>query len=377
MRIGFDAKRFFNNYTGLGNYSRTLLKSLLKIQLDNSYILYSPKKPKVTNTEIFLQKDRCQIKSSDKLFWREYGIVSDLKGDKIQIYHGLSNEIPIGIHKTLIKSMVTIHDLIFKIYPNTYNYFDTKIYDFKFKYACKNANKIVAISESTKKDIIQYYNVPTEKIEVVYQACNSLFYNLQTREQVKENLKGYNLPSTFILYVGSVIERKNLLTIVKALEKVNPATRVPLVIVGKGRDYKKKIEQYIQDKNLGEYFIWLDSLDDNRHLQALYQMAQLFIYPSIYEGFGIPVVEALLSKTAVITSNVSSLPEAAGPNSICIDPQDEVLMKESIELVLTNEGLREKMIEKGYKYAITKFNSEKCAKEIMELYDDLIFENRD
>tara|TARA_Y100000589_G_C27198499_1_gene648235 strand:+ start:11002 stop:12129 length:1128 start_codon:yes stop_codon:yes gene_type:complete len=374
MKIGFDAKRFFNNNTGLGNYSRTLLKNILKVQPQNKYILYSPNKDQRSDSETLLQSKNIAVKSSGKLFWRERGIVSDLKNDGVQLYHGLSNEIPVGIHKSGIKSVVTIHDLIFKIYPKTYNYFDAKIYDFKFKYACKNANRILAISESTKNDIIQFYNVPPERIEVVYQACNPVFYSLQSTEDVFENLKEYKLPPRFMLYVGSVIERKNLLTIVKAQEQVNTSIRVPLVIVGSnGGAYKKQVERYIKNKNLEECFVWLENLNNNNHLQALYQKAELFIYPSIYEGFGIPVVEALLSKTPVITSNVSSLPEAAGPDSICIDPQDEGLMKDSIEQVLSNHLLSQRMVDKGYDYAIKNFGGISCAQKVIDLYKKLVF----
>ena len=372
MKIGFDAKRFFNNNTGLGNYSRTLLKNILKAQPENAYILYSPNTAQHSVSEKFLHGKNIAVKSSGKFFWRERGVVSDLKSDGVQLYHGLSNEIPFGISKSGIKSIVTIHDLIFKIYPKTYRYFDTKIYDLKFKYSCRNANRILAVSESTKRDIIQFYNIPPEKIEVIYQACNPVFYSLQSTENVLENLEKYKLPIRFMLYVGSVIERKNLLTIVKAQEQINTANRIPLVIVGEGGAYKKKVKQYIQDKNIGDYFIWLDSLENDEHLQALYQKAELFIYPSIYEGFGIPIVEALLSKTPVITSNVSSLPEAAGPNSICIDPYDEKLMKESIELVLTNDSDNHEMVEKGYRYALANFDGEKCAKKVLELYNKIL-----
>ena len=368
MKIGFDAKRFFNNNTGLGNYSRTLIKNLVKIKAANEYVLYTPKRSKISLSKSSTKEDNFNVKSSDKLFWRERGIISDLQNDGVQLYHGLSNEIPFGIHKTGIKSIVTIHDLIFKIYPKTYKYFDTKIYDFKFKYACKHANKVLAISESTKKDIIQFYSVPAEKIEVLYQACNPLFFTLQANEEVEANLLEYKLPKRFMLYVGSVIERKNLLTIVKAQEQINPDIRIPLVIVGKGGAYKKKVEQYILNKKLEEHFVWLDNLENNTHLQALYQKAELFIYPSIYEGFGIPVVEALLSKTPVITSNVSSLPEAAGPNSICIDPKNKLLMKESIQNILTQPFLKQEMEEKGYAYAKANFEGGECAQKLLDIY---------
>ena len=299
------------------------------------------------------------------------GVVKDLKRDGIDLYHGLSNEIPFGIPHSGVKSIVTIHDLIFKIYPNTYRYIDSKIYDFKFKYACRNADRIIAISESTKADIIRFYDVPSQKIEVIYQACDPLYYHLQTKNQIEVVLKRYNVPSRFMLYVGSVIERKNLLTILKAQERLDAKLRIPLVIVGKGDTYQKKVEHYIKVNRLENHVLWLSNISDNLDLQALYQAADIFIYPSVYEGFGIPVVEALLSKTPVITSNCSSLPEAAGPNSICIDPNNVDAMARAMTDIFTNETLRESMIREGFIYAQDKFNGMSNANKVMNLYQNV------
>ncbi len=371
MKIGFDAKRLFNNFTGLGNYSRSLVTNIQKVNSTHEYVLYSPRLSENTDAQYFINNPSFQIQNSSKLFWRERGIIKDLKKDGINIYHGLSHEIPMGIQHTKVKSVVTIHDLIFKIYPKTYNFFDTKIYDFKFKYACNHSNKIIAISESTKNDIIKFYGIDPQKIEVIYQACNPLYYKSQSESQVQQVLQQYQLPQNFLLYVGSIIERKNLLTIVKAHEQLNDDVKIPLVIIGKGGKYKELVKEYIQSKGIKSDFIWLDNLVDNTHLQAIYQQTKAFIYPSVYEGFGIPVVEALLSKTPVITSNTSSLPEAAGPNSICIDPSNVDLMKESIEKVLTNSILSQDMIEKGYQYAMEKFDAEKLAKQLLQFYQKL------
>lgn len=371
MKIGFDAKRLFNNFTGLGNYSRSLVTNLQKIAPKNHYFLYSPKANEKTETKSFFNSS-FQIKSSSNLLWREKGIIKNLEEDQIDIFHGLSHEIPLGIQKTKIKTVVTIHDLIFKIYPNTYNFFDTKIYDFKFKYSCQKADKIIAISESTKKDIIKFYNINPSKIEVIYQACNPLFYTLQNDEAVQKIITQYKLPQEFLLYVGSVIERKNLLNIVKAHEQLPEKLKIPLVIVGKGKEYKEKVKEYIRSKNIQNNFIWIDNLVDNSHLQALYQQAKIFIYPSVYEGFGIPVVESLLSKTPVITSNTSSLPEAAGPNSFCINPTNHKEIAEKIEQILSNDTLAQKMIDKGYEYALKNFNGEEPAKQLLKVYENLL-----
>ncbi|MBL57588.1 MAG: group 1 glycosyl transferase [Flavobacteriales bacterium] len=371
MKIGFDAKRLFNNFTGLGNYSRSLLKDLSGLTASNQLYLYSPSIKENSTTSPFFDDQNYVLKSSEKLFWRSKGVVKDLKRDGIDLYHGLSNEIPFGIPHSGVKSIVTIHDLIFKIYPNTYRYIDSKIYDFKFKYACRNADRIIAISESTKADIIRFYDVPSQKIEVIYQACDPLYYHLQTKDQIDVVLKRCNVPSRFMLYVGSVIERKNLLTILKAQERLDAKLRIPLVIVGKGDTYQKRVEHYIKVNRLENHVLWLSNISDNLDLQALYQAADIFIYPSVYEGFGIPVVEALLSKTPVITSNCSSLPEAAGPNSICIDPNNVDAMARAMTDIFTNETLRESMIREGFIYAQDKFNGMSNANKVMNLYQNV------
>ena len=185
MKIGFDAKRLFNNYTGLGNYSRTLVKNYAQSST-NSINLYTTHSNNNKETEIFYDENKFFLhitKSLIKSLWRSCGIVKQLKKDKIKIFHGLSNELPIGIKNSGVKSIVTIHDLIFKIYPKTYPLFDRFIYDFKFKHACKTADKIIAISEQTKKDIIRFYNIPENKIEVVYQSCNDLFFNNNKKDK--------------------------------------------------------------------------------------------------------------------------------------------------------------------------------------------------
>ncbi len=374
LKIGFDAKRLFGNFTGLGNYSRTLVSSLQKLNPKEEFHLYSPKAKETPETTQFLDPKNFQVHSSSQLMWRERFILKDLKRDDVQLYHGLSHEIPLGIQHTKIKSVVTIHDLIFKVYPNTYKYLDTKIYDFKFRYACENADKIIAISESTKNDIIKFYNIPSEKIEVIYQSCNPLFYNLQSEESVKKVIDEHQLPKDFYLYVGSIIERKNLLNIIKAYELLDYSLKIPLVIIGRGKEYKEKVKKYIQSKGLEKHFIWLENLTDNHQLQAIYQQAKIFLYPSVYEGFGIPVAEALLSKTSVITSNVSSLPEAGGEYTECIDPQNIEEIKASISKIMTDNNHRDLMIEQGYQYAINTFSQEKISKQVMNLYNDLLNE---
>src|SRR5690606_20870402 len=180
MNIGFDAKRVFHNKTGLGNYSRDVIRLLSTYYPSNRYFLYNPKDSsnKLFSIESHQIIEKRPSSTFNKFFyntWRQIRVVKDLKKDKIDLFHGLSGEIPIGLIKNKIKSVVTIHDLIFIRFPHYFAFFDRNIYFRKFKYAADHANRIIAISEQTKQDIIQYLKIDKNKIKVVYQGCQDVF----------------------------------------------------------------------------------------------------------------------------------------------------------------------------------------------------------
>lgn len=369
MRIGYDAKRLFCNVTGLGNYSRTLVHNLQNHAPQNEYYLYTPEIKQLKESKPFLQNEAYRIhlsKTKLKAFWRSFGMVKQLQKDGLDIYHGLSNEIPMGLRKTNVKSVVTIHDLIFKIHPETYSFFDRQIYDMKFKNSCLRADKVIAISQSTKNDLINFYKIPPEKIEVIYQSCNALYF-----EQTPCNEPPFNLPETFLLYVGSVIPRKNLELIIKAYAILPTDFAIPLVIVGDGKAYKNKMKQLINQYGFEKRFIWLNQVNTTE-LKALYKRAQLLVYPSLYEGFGLPVAEALLCKTPVITSNTSSLKEAGGDASVYINPASAEELAHAIQRVLADTALRVQMKETGFQYAHQQFSADTSSRKMMDCYRGLI-----
>ncbi len=374
MRIGFDAKRLYCNFTGLGNYSRTLLRSLQENFPNDEYFLYTPKVKKVSETDFFLDNSSFHTvvsKAPLKALWRSYSMNEQLQNDGIDLYHGLSHEIPFGIRKSNVKSIVTIHDLIFKIYPKTYPAFDRKLYEVKFKYSCENADRIIAISESTKRDIVRLYNTNPDKIDVVYQSCSPLYFKEEEDLDPSIVTRKYNLPKEYLLSVGSVEERKNLKLIINSYQYLEKAKWIPLVVIGNGKKYKEEVLELIQSLGLEKMVIWPDRVS-NQELKAIYQAAQALVYPSFYEGFGLPVAEALLCKTPVITSNVSSLPEAGGPNSIYIDPNSAQDLAKAIARVLSDEELKMKMISEGYTYAINKFSSKNTSQAVMNSYKKVL-----
>lgn len=365
MNIGFEAKRFFHNNTGLGNYCRDLIRILSKQYPQNNYFLYNPK-PTLDNNSlvggIVIEKNPGSIYKKFKNYWRQKAITNDLVRDNIEIFHGLSGELPFRLKSKKIKSIVTIHDLIFVRYPELYSHFDRKIHFLKFKKATQNADLVIAISQQTKEDIIQFFNIKADKIKVIYQGCQEVFkqkYSLEEKEEVRQN---FNLPKNFILNVGTIEERKNALIIVKAIKDIDTT----LVLVGRETAYTKKLHQYIKEHQLENKVLFLKKLT-SKELAILYQLADIFIYPSIFEGFGIPIIEALYSNTAVITTNSGVFPEAGGPDSIYIDPTNVIQLQEAITNLLNNPQKRLEITQKGFEF-VQKFNDEIIAQQYMDCY---------
>lgn len=370
MKIGYEAKRVFHNKTGLGNYSRDLIRILAYFYPTNEYYLYNPKKSKQTLFEISQENIVEKLPSTTfyKKFyniWRQKGIISDLKKDNIALFHGLSGELPSGLKKHKIKSIVTIHDLIFVRYPNLYSFFDRKIHFYKFKKAAQETDLVIAISEQTKKDIIDFLKIPEHKIKVVYQGCQAIFKQTFTDNEKREVQKKYNLSSQFLLSVGTVEERKNALTIVKAIKDIDTT----LILIGKETNYSQEIRNYISENKMENKVVFLKNVS-SKELAIIYQLASIFIYPSIFEGFGIPIIEALFSKTPVITNKNGVFPEAGGPNSIYIDPFDVTDLNSKINMLLRNDKLRKEIADKGFEY-VQKFKDEVIAVELMQCYNSL------
>ncbi|MBK9490878.1 MAG: glycosyltransferase family 4 protein [Haliscomenobacter sp.] len=372
LRFGYDAKRLFNNFTGLGNYSRTLLKNLAYYYPDHAYFLFSPKVERKPETKLFTSSASFSLYSPSRYqrpVWRSYGIRYALKRQKIQLFHGLSNELPIGIRSMGIKSIVTIHDLVFKHRPDYYPLIDRAVYDIKFKYACRQADAVVAISESTKNDIVNFYGIRPEKIKVIYQSCDERFMQEKSPKLIDQILAKYQLPAEFMLYVGTISERKNLLGVVQAMSQLPASLNIPLVVIGQGKEYKAQVQHFLQKEGLSQLVIFTQV--DNDDLPAIFQKARIFLYPSRLEGFGIPVIEALFSRTPVISSKVSSLPEAAGPASWLVDPEEPLQITAGIERILSDDAYRKNMIDAGFQYA-QSFRGEVVTEEMMDLYEQVL-----
>ncbi len=368
MHIGFDGRKAVQSFTGPGNYSRFILNLLTHHHPHHQYFLYSPKLPKANIGIPEKIHYRHPPRLASPTLWRSSGIIRDLKKDKVDLFHGLSNELPLGIAKSKIPSIVTIHDLIFLRFPEFYHYIERTLYRYKYLHACKNASRIIAVSEQTKSDLISLFKIPEHKIDVVYQGCNSAFQLKSNEEEINLIRQEYNLPPKYILQVGLIEERKNLLLTVKALKSVTED--VKLVVIGQETDYLSEVKQYIETNNLHHRVRFLKNIP-LKDMPPIYQAAELFVYPSEFEGFGIPIIEALYSGLPVVAATGSCLQEAGGKGSCYVHPKDEVQLAWTINQILSCPEKRNAMIQAGYKH-VENFAEEQLAINLMNTYKKAI-----
>ena len=370
MRVGFEAKRIFHNNTGLGNYGRDVIRILKEYTTIRSFILYNTKP---SSKQQVASSPKIQTVYPKKIFWKKLSsiwrlgpVINQIKNDKIDLYHGLSGEIPYGLKKNNIPTTVTIHDLIFLSHPQYYSFINRIIYKKKFSHATKNATKVIAISQQTKKDLIKYLHVDEKKIEVIYQGCNDAYKQTYSDAEKNKVKTKYTLPKEFVLNVGTIEERKNALTIVKAIK----GTPYHLILVGGEKEYAKKIHTFLKENNMKTQVTFLKKVT-TKDLAIIYQLATVFCYPSICEGFGIPIIEALFSKTPVITSSGNCFPEAAGPDSVFIESTDYQQLRTELTNLFSNKELRDAIRSNGYRYA-QKFSDQNIAHNLYNFYTSLL-----
>ena len=370
MIIGFEAKRVFQNYSGLGNYSRNTINLLSRHYPENKYKLFAHKL-----TNLYALPDSAEVITPKTFllqrlgsYWRLCKTTKLLCCNNIDIFHGLSHVLPFGIGNTGIPSVVTIHDLIFLRFPEYYKKIDRKMYHAISRSSCQRATKIIAISNQTKADLINYFGIDPDKIEVIYQSCDKRFFD-KIGEAHKASIRlKFSLPARFILCVGTIERRKNQLAILKAVvkEKLNTA----VVILGKPTEYMNELNLFLHESGSQTQVIFLHNTS-TEELQSIYQMAEVMVYPSFFEGFGLPVLEAQASGCPVITSNVSSLPEAGGDGALYINPEDISEIGQAISKILSNNQIRDELIQKGTANA-ELFREELVAERLMKLYRELV-----
>ncbi len=372
MNIGFDGKRAVKNNTGLGNYSRLLIDVLATNYPDNNYIVYSPEMRQNPRLQPLLGHNNVELRLPDtsfgrhaKALWRSWGMTRQLQRDGINLMHGLSGELPLNIGGSNIATVVTIHDLIFRRHPECYKAIDRSIYDYKFRKACNDATRILAISECTKRDIIADYGIDAGRIDVVYQGCHQQFHRTPTPAEIADVRKKYNLPTPYIISVATVEQRKNQLMPISGLRGLPDDFH--LVLIGRRTDYARSVlDSFIATHRLANRITFVERANF-ADLPALYAGAFCSSYTSRYEGFGIPVIESLNVGTPVVVATGSCLEEAGGPSTPAVNPDDVEQWISVVTDMIDHPDLRMKIVRAGQAY-VSRFNDADMARGTMECY---------
>lgn len=378
MKIGFDAYFAFHYKTGVAHYSRNLINSIATFYPNAELVLFTDKR-----TELYQPSFRNLkvVELGHEVPYYQWlsnqTLLSSITGEQLDIFHGLDHGLP-GIDP--LKKVVTVHDLFFETHPELYSPPDVEYYRSITPKSCDTADEIISISQYTTTQLIKYYGIANEKINVCYQTCNDLFFEKVTEKRKAELRQQFDLPQQFWLYVGSVIERKNLLHICEALNLNKDQSKIPLIVIGEGREYLETVRDYVNANDLTgsvKFISYTDaakksiSFQQAKDIPAFYQMAFGLVYPSFLEGFGIPLIEAFASGLPAITSNTSSLPEIGKDAALYVDPSDPANIAEALLTLERNNQLRQSMIEKGRMIA-EDFTAKKTATSVMNVYKKLL-----
>ena len=376
MNIAFDAKRITNNATGLGNYSRFVLEALTEYRPENRYLLYSPSIGRPELYRELLEHRSVQLHTPHRALaflggslWRNYSIPRLVREAKVDLFHGLSNELPLGLYRAQrVGTVVTIHDLAFIRYPQYYKPIDRLLYRRKYGASARAADHVITVSEQTRRDVIDIFGVEEERVTTVYQGCSERFAQIQP-EEVAAARQALRLPQRYMLFVGSIEERKNLLLAVEALAQLQDK-ELHLVAVGRRTPYVQQVLDRARRLGVLSRLHLLHQVGAT-YLPGIYGGAEVFVYPSRFEGFGIPIIEALNSGIPVIGATGSCLEEAGGPTSLYTDPDNADMLASLIDRVLIDISLRRLMIDEGRSY-VERFTPKRIARDLSQVYEQVM-----
>lgn len=361
MKIGIDIRTAGGEKAGKGCYTFNIVQNLLKLDKENEYILYS--NTKFTGFEDFSNATH-KVINKKGLFWH-LEVIRDIKREKVDTFFAPTSYIIPAFIPKKIKSILTVHDLVAFLFPDTHNKKAVFIEKLLLKRALKKANYVLPVSKNTKNDLLKKFKLEESKIRVLYCSADTSFRPIE-RGTLDEFIKKTQLPNNFILAVGTISPRKNYINLIKAFAIfTNTHSDYHLIIVGKKGWQYEDVFKEINGKGIKGRVHFLDYLSQ-KSLINLYSLAKAFVFPSFYEGFGIPPLEAMKCDCPVIASNRSSIPEVVGEAAIKIDPENPEEIAAAMKKIVEDPELRKSLIEKGRTRA-EEFSWEKSAKELHEL----------
>jgi len=354
MKIGIDMQSTVASKTGIGHYTSQLVKKLISIDRTNSYN--------------FLRCNRFwSERVPRRLIWENIEIPRQAKQIKLDLLHVPGFASPYSCPCPII---VTVHDLIGMIFPKNLGLFSRFYWSKWLPFVVKRADVILASSENTKKDIQRLLGVNPENIKVVYLGVGKHFIPKKEKEisQVKNK---YGISNDYVLHVGAVEPRKNIERLIVAFKKAKAKVGkdIKLVIAGKKEWAYEKVLSTIKKEALQNDVIFSGYIED-ADLPAIYSGASVLAFPSLYEGFGLPLVEAMACGTPIVASNISSVPEIAKEAAILVDPYNEEDLSEALVSVLSDQKLKDSLTQKGHK-RVSEFSWDKTAQEVLKEYQNL------
>jgi len=367
MHISIDVRMI--NKTGIGRYVRNLIFNLTKIDKDNHYTLFFNKTQQKNYIDIWRNDNfkKKFIGSSIFTIKEQIEFPFHLILENIDVFHSPHFVLPLLYPS---KSVVTIHDLTPIIFPEELTSKKARIYYRGMLFlAIKKANKIIAVSNYTKKDIVNIFGISPGKIEVVYEGVNDCYRPIKDKRILDHIKKKFGIDREFLLYVGLSKPHKNLVRLIKAFKILRKNIRLDLklVIAGKIDPRYPEVRKIVDKLGLREDVIFTDFVSD-QDLVLLYNAAKAFVFPSLYEGFGLPPLEAMACGTPVVSSKVASLAEVLGDAAVVFHPLDIHDMADKVYQVVSDENLRKQLSEKGIRW-VKRFSWEKCARETLKIYE--------
>lgn len=363
MRIGIDTRLVYYSQAGITQYILRLIQGLAEIDRENEFIILQSRKDK----HIIVDKPnfkRVPLWTPSHHRFEQYTLRVEISRLGLDVLHSADFIPPF---RRNCKSVITIHDLAFLLYPHFLTKESARYYG-QIDEAVKWTDHIIAVSESTKQDTIRLLGVPEHKITVIYESASPIYRPVNDLRILQQTKDRYHIARDFILFVSTIEPRKNLPTLLKAYRQLLDSYKadVKLVVVGRRGWLSEEVFTLVDKLKLTNDVLFLSRVpvEDLLHL---YNAAHLLVQPSFYEGFGLPPLEAMACGTPVVVSNVSSLPEVVGDAGLLVDPENVSELTVAIWRVLTDEALRADLIAKGFKRA-QYFSWEKTALQTLELY---------
>ena len=379
MRIGIDIRLIGKKRTGDETVIFNLVKNLALIDSESEYVLFTDISDEKNIAEIerelrIERRDNFKIISlpANKFSWNFWTLPTYLRKNPVDIYH--TQYITPWFVSKKIKIVTIIHDISFNFFPQFIKFSDLFFLKMLIPISLRRADKIIAVSEFTKNEIIKFYKISPEKIECVYNAISDEFLNNKvSEEQLKETKNKYSFPDKFILYIGTLQPRKNIPHLIEAFVRIKDKLGdFKLVICGnkKAHNYDRRIENSIKTNNLGDEIIFPGFIDEEDK-QAVYKLAHVFAFPSLYEGFGIPILEAMSQKVPIISSDIPSLREIAGDSALYFDVAFLDDFSQKMYDICIDNKLREELIQLGNE-RVSFFSWEKSAGKLLAIYKNLL-----